>query len=243
MVNISRIRENGESNIKTLRGKKKQIIDDISCVKEQINLHLDKLQEDCMRELDRIEAECFEKIQSIVTYLNDQDKEMIQCNIEIENMKMYASDIQAFLGMREIQKNIIKKEQCILGVVQNKNIEKIGLDFTIDIRIQDLLTNVKKLGSIMVESYHSEGIEIVRKKDRQAQIFVKDENRSIKNIEFKFKRKLKTSCDQTTGCCVPEKCGYLFTDNKPYGQKLVTVKSNGETEYTIELSHPYSAFD
>ncbi|CAG2247767.1 unnamed protein product [Mytilus edulis] len=108
MVNISRIRENRESNIKTVKDKKKQIIEDVRRLKREINLHLDKLQDNLMKELNKVEAECCEKMKLIVSSLNDQDKEIVQCNVEIENIKTFASDIQAFLGIRDIQKNIIK---------------------------------------------------------------------------------------------------------------------------------------
>ncbi|CAC5401299.1 unnamed protein product [Mytilus coruscus] len=241
MVNISRIRENRESNIKTIKDKKTQIIEDVRRLKKKINLHLDKLQEDFMKQLDKVKAECCEKIESTVSSLSDQDKEIVQCNAEIENMQKYASDLQAFLGMRDIQ-NTITKNESIHSLVQNKNVEKVVLDCSINAKIQDFITNVKKLGSIMVERCSSETIELVRKKDRQAQILVTEENLSVNNIKLNFKRKLKTSCVETRGCCVTEKCGYLFTDYKFHGEKLVAVNSNGKTEYTIKLIS-YSSFD
>ncbi|CAC5401301.1 unnamed protein product [Mytilus coruscus] len=234
MVNISRIRENRESNIKTIKDKKKQIIEDVHRLKKEINLHLDKLQEDFMKELDKVEAGCCEKIESTVSSLSDQEKEIVQCNAEIENMKKYASDLQAFVGMRDIQNTITKNENCIQSIVQNKNVEKVVLDFSINANIQDFITNVKKLGSIMVERCSSETIELVRKKDRQAQILVTEENQSVNNMQLNFKRKIKTSCVETRGCCVTEKYGYLFTDSQYNGENLVAVNSNGKTEYTIE---------
>ncbi|XP_063400226.1 uncharacterized protein LOC134684847 [Mytilus trossulus] len=243
IVNISRIRENRESNIITIKDKKKQIIEDVLRLKKEINLHLDKMQEDFMKELDKVEAECYEKIESIVSSLKDQDKEIVQCNADIENIKTYASDLQAFLGMRDIQNTITKNKNYIEFMVQSKNVETIVLDCSIDAKIQDSITNIKKLGSIMVERYSSETIELVRKKDRQAQILVTEENQSVNNIQLNFKRKLKPSCVNTRGCCMTEYGGYLFTDYHNHQEKLVGLNSSGKTEYTIKLAESYSAFD
>ncbi|XP_063399481.1 uncharacterized protein LOC134684130 [Mytilus trossulus] len=241
-VNFNKIRENREYNILTIKDKKKQIVEDVSCFKKQINLHIDKLQEDFLKELDKVETECCEKIYSTVSSINDQYTEIIQYNVEIENINKYASDLQAFLGMREIQKNINTSEHCIQSMVQKKNLERVGLDFDIDTKLREFLTNVRKFGSILVDSCQTDNIELVRKKDRQAQILATEEQ-SINNIKLNFKRKLRTSCNITKGCCVTAKCEYLFTDYNECNEKLVVLNSNGKAVYTIDLSEPYSAFD
>ncbi|XP_063400228.1 E3 ubiquitin/ISG15 ligase TRIM25-like [Mytilus trossulus] len=132
MVNINRIRSDRESNLKILKVKKTQIFEVVSRFKETITRYLDRLQEDFMTELDKVEAECCDKIESIVSSLNAQYEEMIQCNAEIENIKKYVSDIQSFLGVKKIQKNITQNEQLIQSMVQNKLVEKVSLDFTFD---------------------------------------------------------------------------------------------------------------
>ncbi|CAG2244143.1 unnamed protein product [Mytilus edulis] len=240
-VNFNQIREDRECNIKTIKDKKKQIIEDVSCFKKQINSHIDQLQENILKELDKVETECCEKIYSIVSSINDQDTEIIQYDVEIENIKKYASDLQAFLGMREIQKNINKNEHCIKSMIQNKNLERVSLDFNVETKLRDFFTNVKTFGSIIVDSCQTNNIELVRKKDRQAQILATVEQ-SINNIKLNFKRELKTSCKLTRGCCVTAKCRYLFTNYTGGREKLVALNSNGKAEYTINLN-PYSAFD
>ncbi|VDH91462.1 Hypothetical predicted protein [Mytilus galloprovincialis] len=102
-------------------------------------------------------------------------------------------------------------------------------------------TNVKTFGSIIVDSCQTHNIELVRKKDRQAQILAIVEQ-SINNIKLNFKRRLNTSCVSTRGCCVSEKYDYIFTDYRGGREKLVALNSNGKAEYTIILN-PYSAFD
>ncbi|CAC5401295.1 unnamed protein product [Mytilus coruscus] len=194
-----------------------------------------------MKELDKIEEECCKKIESIVSSLNNQIKEIIHCNQEIESMKKYASDIQVFLGKREILKNIAKNEHCIQSIVQKRNVDTVGLDCSIDAKIQDFPTNVKTMGFIMVNSRPSEGIKLVRKKDRQAQILVTEETRSVNNIQLNFRQKLKTACVETKGCCVTVNSGYIFTDYND--DKLVALNSYGTTEYNIKLTDSYASYN
>ncbi|XP_052064550.1 E3 ubiquitin/ISG15 ligase TRIM25-like [Mytilus californianus] len=191
IVNISRIREDRRTNIQMIQDKKKKIVEEVIQFRTQINQHLDKLQDNFITELNKTETECCEKMQSIVSPVNIQDKEIIQCNTEIEKMKKYASDIQTFLGMRNLQIKITKNEKCIESLVVDKKIEKLDLEYTIDATIRDLFTNVQKLGLITVKNYPSDSIGLVRKKDRQAQILATEHKQSGTNLKQKFSQKAR----------------------------------------------------
>lgn len=112
MVCIDRVRKERTSNIEMIKIKKNQIIEEVSRWKDQVNVHFDKLQDDFIKEFDKSESKCCEKIQSIVSSFNNQDKEMIKCNTDMENIQIYASDSQAFMSMREIQQKVTKAENA-----------------------------------------------------------------------------------------------------------------------------------
>ncbi|CAC5423575.1 unnamed protein product [Mytilus coruscus] len=145
IVNINRIREYMKSKIELNANKNKKIIEDVSRLKNQINQHLDKLQEDLMKELDEVEKESCVKIKSNISSFNDKEKEIIRCNTDIENIKKYASDIQAFHGLRDIQKIIAENEKCIQSFVETKKLEKVELEFINNSTIQEFLSNVMKI--------------------------------------------------------------------------------------------------
>lgn len=241
-ININQIREEMKSNIELIQNKKKQIIEEVSRLKSEIIQRLDKLQEVMIEDLHKVGNECCVKIASIVSSVNDQDEEINQCNAEIENIKQYASDIQAFLGMREIQKKITKNEKCIESMV-NEKIEKVDLEYTIDAQIQDFLINVKTFGSFKIRNSPNDCIEFVRKKDRQAQILTSEKERSVHNIKLILNKKLKTSSGYTRGACVTDKGEYIFTNYENVGEKLITLTTEGELKCSIPLSTPYSSFD
>lgn len=175
-ININRIREESKSNIELIASKKKQIIEEVSRLKSQIIQHLDKLQEDFMKELEGVENKCCVHIASNIISVDDQEKEILQCNTEIENMKKYASYIQTFLGMKDLQQKITKHEKFIQSLMETKTLERVELEFINNATIQNFLSDDMRFGSITVNSCPSAGIEIVRKKYRQAQISITDRN-------------------------------------------------------------------
>lgn len=243
MVYIGRVREDRTFNIEMIKIKKKQVIEEVSRWKDQINVHLVKLQDDFTKEFDKIEIECCEKIQSIVSSLNDQDKEMIKCKTDMENIQIYTSDSQAYMSMREIQQKITKTEKSIQSMVDNKEIEEVHVQYTIDPKIQDFLTNVEIIGSFTVKNSPSDCKQFVRKKDRQAQQLATERKQNIQTIKLKLMRKLETTCGNTGGGCVTAKGEYIFTNYQTNGEKLVTLTTDENVKCKIQLSSPYSSFD
>lgn len=212
-------------------------------MRKQINKFLDKLQYDLMNELDKVENECCEKIQSLVSSLNDIYNAISQCNTEIENMKNYASDIQMFLGMREIQKKIILNEKRVQSMIYNKEIMKVDIEYVEDGTLPDFLTDIKPFGSIAVTSCPSDSSDLVSSKEKQAQILVSEDEQSLDNITLSFEQELDISCNEITGCCVTVRGGYLFIDYDGGNEKLQALHADGEPHYNIPLSSRYSSFD
>ncbi|CAG2220103.1 unnamed protein product [Mytilus edulis] len=242
-MNINRIREDSKSNIDLIASKKKQIIEEMNRLKSQIVQHLDKLQEDLMKELDEVENKCCVNIASNISSVDDQDKEILQCNTEIENLKKYASDIQTFLGMKDLQQKITKHEKFIQSLIETKKLERVELEFINNATIQKFLSDDMRFGSITVKSFPSAGIELVRKKYRQAQISITDKNQSVHNVNLLFRQKLKTSCGSTRGGCATANGEFLFINYQMCTEKLVVVSAEGNIKYEIPLSKPYSSFD
>ncbi|CAG2247798.1 C1QL [Mytilus edulis] len=242
-ININRIREDSKSNIELIASKKKQIIEEVSRLKSQIIQHLDKLQEDLMTELGEVENKCCVHIASNISSVDDQDKGILQCNTEIENLKKYASDIQTFLGMKDLQQKITKHEKFIQSLIETKKLERVELEFINNATIQKFLSDDMRFGSITAKSCPSAGIELVRKKYRQAQISITDKNQSVHKVKLLFRQRLNTSCGNTRGGCATANGEFLFINYQMFTEKLVVVSAEGKIKYEIPLSKPYSSYD
>ncbi|CAG2205880.1 unnamed protein product [Mytilus edulis] len=173
----------------------------------------------------------------------DQEQEIKLCSTEFENITKYASDLQTFLGMREIKSKVTNNESRLMSMIANKSLKNVDMQLTIDDKIQDLLTSVKKFGSIMIKESPSAYTNIISRKTRQAQISVPHRMISINSISVDFTQKLNTACKWLTGCTRTRKGWFIFTDYIASYEKLVIINAEGKTEYTIKLSNPYSVYD
>jgi Fe2+ transport system protein B len=64
-----------------------------------MNDHLDKLEEKLTTELMEIEVKTNNGIQELLTTLQRMEEEVYKSQVNIENIKKYASELQAFVGV------------------------------------------------------------------------------------------------------------------------------------------------
>ncbi|XP_052065272.1 uncharacterized protein LOC127705049 isoform X1 [Mytilus californianus] len=161
---------------------------------------------------------------------------------EIKNTKKYASDLQTILSIREIQAKSTEYEKHFQSCLQNKYLDEISIESTIDVKINDIL-NVDRFGSIKVEKSPSSTIEIYRTKGRHAQIMVPKAKTWTNDVKLELKRKLSTSCDYSPGGCVTRKGEFIITYHEINYAKVLAINAEGEVENTILITEPSSAFD
>lgn len=242
LQNIKRFRADRDNNVISITRQKNDITMEIDSMKMLINNHLDTLKEDFLKELDKVCHSYSDGIQTTISSLSDQEKEMEHCKNEVTNMKKYATNLQTFHGIRTIQPKVIDNEMRLQTIIENKCLKNINIQFELDYKIHDILTSVRKFGSILIKEIPSNYTNISSKKNQQAQISVPKVMQSINNISVEFKHTLNTKCKWPTGCLINRKGGFLLTDYAP-NEKLVYLNAKFKTEYTIKLSTPYSSFD
>ncbi|CAC5399690.1 unnamed protein product [Mytilus coruscus] len=210
LENIKTIQKDRETNVNSINIQKKQITSQMDSIQTQINQHLDKLKGNFMAELEHLCQSRNDSIQAIINCLICQEKEIKHCNTEIKKIKKYASDLQTFLCMKEIQSKVIDNEKRLKSMIENKNLEYFNIQLSIDDKVQDFLTSVMTFGSILIQETPSAKINMSSKKTRQAQISIPNRNLSINTISVNFKQKLDTECP--TGCSMIHKGGFIFLD-------------------------------
>lgn len=96
-------------------------------VKKQVSQHVNKLEEEFTKELDQLECDFCDPIRSIVSSLQNKATEINQMKSKIKNTKKYASDIQAFQSMRQIQANITEYEKHLLSSIDDEFHKNINI--------------------------------------------------------------------------------------------------------------------
>jgi hypothetical protein len=200
--NIQRIRENRQANADLIRKQKEKIEKNISDLRETMNNHLDTLQEKLTKELIQVEVKTNNGIQELLTILQRKEEEIYQSQVNIENIKKYASELQAFLGLKQIQGISMNNENYIQSLVEDGNFTETKLSFEADDQIFKLPNNVNSFGKIIIETKPSH-VDIEAYQQNQAQQRVINiPVRSVNDVKLKLKQRIKTGLRDVKGCCI-----------------------------------------
>jgi hypothetical protein len=89
-------------------------------------------------------------IQDLLTTLQRKKEEIYQSQVNIDNIKKYASELQVFLGLKQIQVILMKNENYIQSLVEDGNLKEIKLSFNANDQILNLLNNVNSVVKITI---------------------------------------------------------------------------------------------
>ncbi|XP_052065753.1 probable RING finger protein 207 homolog [Mytilus californianus] len=242
LENFQKHRKDREFNITSIKDQRKTITEELRHLTSRVVQYFEKLEDEFIKELDKNERNCCKSISSVISWLYDKEQEIHQMISETQNIKRYASDLQTFLCMKEIQTKTSENEASLRTMLGNKSLEKIIIESTFDSQVHDILT-LKNFGSITLKNIPSSNIDIYRRKDRQAQIMVPKPETSVNSIKYEFKQKIKTSCRNPYGCSVTSRGEFLFSNYDKNNENVLVMNIASEVEYAIPLLKPYSSFD
>jgi hypothetical protein len=80
-------------------------------------------------------------IQELLTTLQRKEEEIYQSQINIEHIKKYAFELQAFSGLTQIQGISMKNETYIHSLVEDDNFKETQLRFKADDQILNIMTS------------------------------------------------------------------------------------------------------
>jgi hypothetical protein len=135
---IGNIRQNRETNSRELRTK--------------INNHLDNLQEDLMTELTEAAKHITEETRVLMVYLDEKQKEPSEHQTHIGNIKRYASDLQTYLAVKQIEKEIESQDTYLQTIVNSDSLNQTTLSYKIGTGLRTITTNIQTFGEVVIES-------------------------------------------------------------------------------------------
>jgi len=192
---VGKIKQNREKNLVDVCEQKQMVESEIWELRTKINDHLDKLQEDLMKELTKEETKIIEKTCELLSSLDEREKALIEYQANVANIKQYASDLQTFLAMKQIESGIETHDTSLQALVNSDSLTQTKLSCKIDRRLKNVITNIETFGEVVVESIPCE-LSFAKRKDKQAQMMVPD----LQPIHLNLKQKIKTKRRIITGC-------------------------------------------
>ncbi|XP_063411174.1 uncharacterized protein LOC134694109 [Mytilus trossulus] len=238
LQNIERIQKNREANVTDIEKMRVHNVKEIKQIRVDINNHLDNLEKQILEELREKEYQCKESIQKVLLPVKERGSIITQCQLNFKRIKDYASDLQTYIGMRDLEVTVYENEQYLQSLVEG--LEHLDLVFKVDTSYQSILNNLKSFGSIEMKKCISD-IELTRAKNKQAQIQVTAARKSVQDVKLVLKKQIITNGRVVRGCCMSRNGDVLFTDHS-LNKSLYVLKSDGTLKYKMSVD-PSNGFD
>jgi DNA-binding beta-propeller fold protein YncE len=154
-----------------------------------------------MKELIELEKQVTEETRELLVSLDEKQKKLIEYQTNIVNIKKYASELQTFIAVKQIEKDVETHDTCLQSLVNSDNLKQTKLTYKIDTGLKNITTSIQKFAKVVVESKPCE-VVFVRRKDKQAQMMVAEISppMSVVNIQLNLKQKINTKGDSIGGC-------------------------------------------
>ena len=216
-----------------IRNQKKQFLSKISNTRTIINEHLDKLQEDIQERLSGIETEVQTKLNKMLSEMTAKLELFDQMNSDVKNIKLYASDLQTFLGVKEMTE---KADQENSNIEAMNNYEVIKIDITISDDLSSIVQTVSSFGEIYTDTEPSTETISPRSIDFQAPIEV--QTTLTKKCTIYLPHGKHDVC--VYGCEILEDGLILFAD---FDNKRLITYSENDADYFEFINLPGKPFD
>ncbi|XP_063402598.1 uncharacterized protein LOC134686776 [Mytilus trossulus] len=229
--NIKRISCNREDNSVYLQNKKREIEKEIKQTRTKINLHLDKLQEVLTKELMSTEQKESSKIRQLLTTLTKKEQEMSKYQTNFAHIKQYGSELQTFLSMKQLEKDIAVEEEFIQSLTKDSITNQVNISFRINKSLLEITTSLQRFGDIIVSSDNC-NVLIKKRKDRKAQIMVVPlPTRHIDNLTLTLQKRISTNMANVKGCSMLPGGRMVFSCYSK--SKIGVFKSDGSVDFEI----------
>ncbi|XP_063425271.1 uncharacterized protein LOC134708559 [Mytilus trossulus] len=206
----------------------------ITDTRKNLNEYLDKLERNLLKDLKSKHDKGKSKIMKTLNNLKQMEKEVDKLKDQTIQMKRFASDLQVFLGTRQLNKTIGKKIGSIKEEI--KNCTKTRMEIKVNRVISSLVNEVKQFGEIKVIETMA-NLQLKDAKIDQAQIQIHGLSQTIQSVSLQLKQKfdIKGSTKPITGCIVLPDDRIIIADYNGSG-KLMEYNNDGQHIRDIHVS-------
>lgn len=97
--------------------------------------------------------------------MNEKQEQLKQCHINLINLKKYASDVQLFLSMKQIENDMVENETFVQSMVASEGLCQAVLVLKDPIDIEHITTGILYIGTVVVD-YFPIRVVITNKKEK-----------------------------------------------------------------------------
>ncbi|XP_071176825.1 uncharacterized protein [Mytilus edulis] len=213
--NFAEYHKEEDNYITDLKQQEKNIRDEVYNIRSQFNKHLDRLQQKALKDLEMKYNNCTKKVNENKSAFKSHCNTAIALHNRISNMKKYASEKQAFIGIRQIGSIFFKQKQEV-----RKNLSKqkrYSLELKVNDNLLSLLLDLKSFGDVVVRE-SSETVKFIDRFKKQAQLNIQ-KHYTIDEIKLKLHNAIQIVNSRgpkmsLTSCAILPTMHSVFVDNQ-----------------------------
>ncbi|XP_071150322.1 uncharacterized protein [Mytilus edulis] len=239
--NVKQCIKNRETATKEIEKQELAVKTMVLDTRTKINTHLDRLQEKLLQELRSTSHTCKSKYMKILQKLKSTEEMLSKLRENTKHMKQFSSDLQVFLGTRQVNKQIEQMVESIKSEIGAANAYELKV--SIDSLIEKLLNEVEDFGKIVL-SEPATNLDFQDPKIDQAQIEVNISTfQNISDIKLQLIKTIQMEKKYEmfiTGCVIlPNGKLLMAIDTKE--NKFIEYSDTGEHIRDIPVSsEPYA---
>ncbi|XP_071123533.1 uncharacterized protein [Mytilus edulis] len=237
-ANFGLLLEHKQKNLLSISASKKLIESEILAIRQQITRHLDLIQDNFNAELNKAVEKSTQQIQSFIASLKNNQTEIDECIEDLESLKNYATDMQTFLGIAQLDTKLRKQEKHLQDCIDGGTLVHAVVSSQLNPLLQNIHKHITSFGKVVIDVIPFQ-LSLRRSKLIQTQmmkVMVKPKC-SVENINLELKTKFKTRAFNVSGCCILPSGKLVVSNNCP--SYLTLFSPDGEINRKINCDLPY----
>ncbi|XP_076100590.1 uncharacterized protein LOC143069703 [Mytilus galloprovincialis] len=153
--NLEEIIKYLNSRMNTSNSQKTKAAEQIRSMRKLIDDFLNKLEQKILDDLETKQSQLKSKMNTLLQQLKTQANQISQLQSEFSKMTNYGTELQMYVGLREIEKTTSQAAKYIDELKGGDNFEEKNFEVIISPALQSILKEVKSFGDININTNQS----------------------------------------------------------------------------------------
>ncbi|XP_071161564.1 uncharacterized protein [Mytilus edulis] len=153
--NLEEIIKYLNSRMNTSNSQKTKAAEQIRSMRKSIDDFLNKLEQKILDDLESKHSQLKSKTNTLLQQVKTQANQISQLQSEFSKMTQYATELQTYVGLREIEKTTSKAAKYIDELKSGNNFEEKNSEVKISPALQSILQEVQLFGNININTRQS----------------------------------------------------------------------------------------
>ncbi|XP_063420872.1 E3 ubiquitin-protein ligase TRIM22-like [Mytilus trossulus] len=228
-----------ETALKSLDKEEQTIRKKIADTRMSLNKYLDKLEREQLQDLKFNHENCKSKYIKILDKMKQIEQELESLREQTLKMKCFASDLQVFLGTRELKNRTAEQIGSLKEDINDHKNSRMEIE--VHHVLSSLMKEVKQFGEVKVIETKA-GLELKDANIDQAQIQIQGSMQTVCNVSLQLKQKfdIEGTVKPISACIITSDDRVIIADYYGRGKFM---EYNNEGKYIRDIPVPDKPYD